>query len=435
MASFMSMQYDSDSDSADDLDFEPASDASDASSGDSGSDMDEVEDAEEETVSFTESSPTVAPKTPSKPTKRNTKKTTATSTHAADGTTTATPTTSGNSSQVTASIVSGTIEITMAPGNTVSVATLGATGASSNASVDDPAAPIEVVKKKKGPKKGTKYKKRTPAGPDESKASAKAPKVPRITKKAVAAAAQAQADSEAARNAQATPVLAGRFGHPAVHIDLDHPLETFKWPYSPFTPEFKAQHSARNDMASNLHQAVQQITDANGRAIWHLQELDQQLQMSRQDLKTNLDEIQFRKSQLRDMSLLAADIVKKLSMPRPVPKGSVRRRSQSSASSGAASGSESGVGGYSSSYQTTASHLDDDRMDMDDEVESGGEHTLHQPSQQRRHYPQDSHDVRRGHGLEQWEQPPQSLKGLNEGNVRSFLERIRALEQAQQQPM
>lgn len=158
-------------------------------------------------------------------------------------------------------------------------------------------------------------------------------------------------------------------------------------------------------MATDLRQAVQQITETNGRATWHLRELDHKLQMSRQDLKTSLDEIQFRKSQLRDMSLLAVDIVKKLSSPRPRPP---QRRS--SLSSGAMSGNESGgTEGYPSSYQTTASHLDGDHMDVDG-TESGGEP-----------YPQHRQSVH--------EHP--SLKGLNEGNVRSFLEKIRAIEQAQ----
>ncbi|KAG0242605.1 hypothetical protein BGX31_000130 [Mortierella sp. GBA43] len=268
-------------------------------------------------------------------------------------------------------------------------------------STTDPAAvPGEPVKKKKGPKKGTKYKKRVPKV-DGAAPGVKAPKAPKMTKKAAAAAA------EAAKASQLRPPDAARLDFQNTVIDMDHPLESFKWPYSPFTPEFRSQHQARNKMASDLRQAVQQIADTNGRATWHLRELDQKLQMSRQDLKTSLDEIQFRKSQLRDMSLLAVDIVRKLSSPRP------RHPQGKSSSPGAASGNESNDGGECPSScptttTTTTSHLDGDRMDVD-EVESGKEQ-----------YPQ----------LQQ-----SSLKGLNEGNVRSFLEKIRELEQAQHHVM
>jgi len=162
-------------------------------------------------------------------------------------------------------------------------------------------------------------------------------------------------------------------------------------------------------MANDLGQTIKEITDTNDRASWHLRELDHKLQMSRQDLKTSLDEIQFRKSQLRDMSLLAVDIVRKLSSPRSQPPP---RRS--SLSSGAMSGNESGgTGDHPSSYQTTASHLDGDHMDVDG-IESGGE-------------PCPQHDPSNP------EQP--GLKGLNESNVRSFLEKIRELEQAQRHVM
>ncbi|KAG0088559.1 hypothetical protein BGZ93_010354, partial [Podila epicladia] len=103
------------------------------------------------------------------------------------------------------------------------------------------------------------------------------------------------------------------FGLPNTQIDMDHPLETFKWPYSPFTSEFKEQHRVRGKLAHDLRLAVQEIKGTNTYANQHLQDLDNRLQLSRQDLSTCLDEIQFRKSQLRDMSLMAVDIVKKLS--------------------------------------------------------------------------------------------------------------------------
>ncbi|KAF9924930.1 hypothetical protein BGZ65_008047 [Modicella reniformis] len=267
----------------------------------------------------------------------------------------------------------------------------------------DPLAPGEPVKKKKGPKKGTKYKKRVPKVEGVTP-GAKTLKSPKMSKKAAAEAA-----AEAAKNAQLKAPEAVRFGFQDTLIDIDHPLESFKWPYSPFTAEFKSQHQARNRIANDLHQAVQQITDTNGRATWHLRELDHRLQMSRQDLQTSLDEIQFRKSQLRDMSLLAVDIVKKLSSPRPQPHASPTQMRSSTSSSGVVSGNESGsgTGGYGSSYQTISSHLDGDHMDVD-----GGE-------QSPQYVPSD---------IEQ-----SSLKGLNEGNVRSFLEKIRELEQAQRQ--
>ncbi|KAF9345080.1 hypothetical protein BGX26_003574 [Mortierella sp. AD094] len=378
MASFMSMQYDSDSDSADDLDFEPASEASSCSDGGSGTDNDDAIEEVEEDEPMRESS-TIAPATVPSRKAPKTKKAPSTPTP-------------GTEAVVT---TSATITAVAADAGTATVP----------AASGDPTASGEVVKKKKGPKKGTKYKKRTPAA-DGSKPGTKSTKAPKMTKKAAAAAAAAVAASEAARATQPSFSLAGRFGFQNTQVDLDHPLETFKWPYSPFTAEFKSQHQARDKMANELHQAVQQITDTNGRATWHLQELDNQLQMSRQDLKTSLDEIQFRKSQLRDMSLLAVDIVRKLSSPRPRPPP---RRPSSSSASGNESAGGDGTGGYASSYQTTASHLDEDHMDVDG-AESGGEYKPYD----------DQHDQ-------------QSLKGLNEGNVRSFLERIRALEQAQRQ--
>lgn len=174
----------------------------------------------------------------------------------------------------------------------------------------------------------------------------------------------------------------------------DHPLETFKWPYSPFTSEFKEQHRARGKLAQDLRLAVQEIKGTNTHANQHLQDLDNRLQLSRQDLSTCLDEIQFRKSQLRDMSLMAVDIVKKLSRQPPsfMSKPSVQ------------DGAESDVNGSVIPNTTGMSYVDHQMMDVDQE--SSGDDlsgSSHSPS----------------------------LKGLNEGNVRSFLEKIRELEHAQ----
>lgn len=177
---------------------------------------------------------------------------------------------------------------------------------------------------------------------------------------------------------------------------LDHPLETFKWPYSPFTSEFKEQHRARDKLAQDLRLAVQEIKGTNAHANRHLQDLDSRLQLSRQDLSTCLDEIQFRKSQLRDMSLMAVDIVKKLSRQPTSPSPLVSRPN-------AQDGAESDMGSVIPNT-TGMSHVDHQMMDVDQE--SSGDDlsgSSHSPS----------------------------LRGLNEGNVRSFLEKIRELEHTQ----
>lgn len=184
---------------------------------------------------------------------------------------------------------------------------------------------------------------------------------------------------------------------------LDHPLESFKWPYSPFTADFKTQHQARGTMAKELRQAVQQITESNSRSTWHLQELDQQLQMSRQDLKTSLDEIQFRKSQLRDMSLMAVDIVRKLTS-----SSSSSRRSERGAGTAVSLPSSSSTSALPGGAESVGrmSDLDSDTMDIDGAEMSGSA------------------------GLGQVQ-----LNELNEGNVRSFLEKIRELERHQRHIM
>ncbi|KAG0319272.1 hypothetical protein BGZ99_005201 [Dissophora globulifera] len=432
MSAFLSMPYDSDSDSEEDLDFEPVSEASDGSESDSQAEEDEVmEDITDDVSGEHDSTPTTA--STSKPAKATRKKRVDTAagsglsaalsdpkvtagegegeTAAITATATATATTTTISSTTTTTTITpppATMTITGPTGAAEVSLVAAAVPAAESGDVANLPVPGEVVKKKKGPKKGTKYKKRTPA-PDGSKP---APKAKKLTKKAAAAAA---AEAEASQSQPIAPPVTDRFSFQNTQIDTDHPLETFRWPYSPFTAEFKSQHRARDKMAADLRHAVQEMTESNGRATWRLQELDHQLQASRQDLKTSLDEIQFRKSQLRDMSILAVDIVRKLSSPRP--RATSLPRISPSSSSGAASGTESGSGGggtgvYASSYHMSSSHLDSDRMNMDvdvDSAESAGEQ-----------YPT----------IRPHQRDPNALKGLNEGNVRSFLEKIRELERA-----
>ncbi|KAF9965843.1 hypothetical protein BGZ70_003990 [Mortierella alpina] len=274
MAQFMSMQYDSDSDSADDLDFEPASEVSSCSDDDSGSDMgDAVEDVD--SVGHPANQSADVPARPAKKAARPTA-----SPQLASGE-------AGVKLPATATVVD--FEVGRVDGAAPS---------------DAPATEPVVEKKKKGPKKGTKYKKRTPATVDA--AGGKAAKPVKMSKKAAAAAAAAAEAEAALRAQQQTLNIGGRFG---TRVDLD----------------FMSQHRARDKMASTLHQQVQEITTRNGQALDYLQELDHQLQLSRQDLRTSLDEIQFRKSQLRDMGLLAVDIVKKLSSSSSSSSPSPRR--------------------------------------------------------------------------------------------------------------
>ncbi|KAF9541681.1 hypothetical protein EC957_002758 [Mortierella hygrophila] len=413
MSSFMSMQYDSDSDSADDLDFEPASDGSSGSDGDSAADED-MDETMEGVEGDTDAAGSIVP-TPAVPSTKASASKKKYSPRAQQTSATSTP--------PATVVASSSVQVSSQPVSTDSVATPGAnvsTGAgdatteplagasgssepTATATGDASAtgsAPVEVVKKKKGPKKGTKYKKRATAAPDAG--GGLAPKYPKMTKKAAAAAAAAVAAAAASSRTMANAF--GRFGLQNTQVDLDHPLETFKWPYSPFTTDFKTQHQARGTMAKDLHQAVQQITESNNRSTWHLQELDQQLQMSRQDLKTSLDEIQFRKSQLRDMSLMAADIVRKLSSSSSSSRRSGRGAERavlpsSSSSTSALPGGTESVG--------RASDLDSDAMEVDGAEEMSASAELGQLR----------------------------LNELNESNVRSFLEKIRELEQHQRHIM
>ncbi|KAF9279843.1 hypothetical protein BGZ68_007659 [Mortierella alpina] len=272
------MQYDSDSDSADDLDFEPASEVSSCSDDDSGSDMGDALNDAGSAGSPAESGPARPAKKAAVPT--------------------ATP-------QLALSEVGAKVPPLE---NTVGSEVGTVAGATPS---DVPATEPVVEKKKKGPKKGTKYKKRTPATLDA--AGGKAAKPVKMTKKAAAAAAAAAEAEAALRAQQQTLNIGGRFG---TRVDLD----------------FMSQHRARDKMASTLHQQVQEITTRNGQALDYLQDLDHQLQLSRQDLRTSLDEIQFRKSQLRDMGLLAVDIVKKLSSSSSSSSPSPRRLSYSTGS-------------------------------------------------------------------------------------------------------
>ncbi|KAF9952718.1 hypothetical protein BGZ72_005984 [Mortierella alpina] len=281
MAQFMSMQYDSDSDSADDLDFEPVSEVSSCSDDDSGSDMGDAMNDAGSAGNPAES----GAEAPSGPAKK-----------------VAAPTASSQLAVSGAGVKAPTSE---------SVVSSGVGTVDGAAPSDAPATEPVVEKKKKGPKKGTKYKKRTPATLDA--AGGKATKPAKMSKKAAAAAAAAAEAEAALRAQQQTLNIGGGFG---TRVDLD----------------FMSQHRARDKMASTLHQQVQEITTRNGQALDYLQELDHQLQLSRQDLRTSLDEIQFRKSQLRDMGLLAVDIVKKLSSSSSSSSTSPRRLSYSAGS-------------------------------------------------------------------------------------------------------
>ena len=77
------------------------------------------------------------------------------------------------------------------------------------------------MKKKKGPKKGTKYKKRATAAPDAGGvALGLAPKYPKMTKKAAAAAAAAVAAAAASSQDMAHVRTVGRFAFQNTQIDL-----------------------------------------------------------------------------------------------------------------------------------------------------------------------------------------------------------------------
>ncbi|KAG0353305.1 hypothetical protein BG005_007393 [Podila minutissima] len=324
MSTFLAMNYDSDSDSADDLDFQPASasnsasSSSDEGSGPEDENMEEVVPKDEgSSQGLSSVAPTPEPKLAKTPKKKMSKKKVA-------------------------------------------------------ADVDD----IKPQPKKRGRKPKVVSDEAPLSKPTKAKSTKKASK-------------PVSAVSTSAISSIHSPL-----GLPNTQIDMDHPLETFKWPYSPFTSEFKEQHRARGKLAQDLRLAVQEIKGTNTHANQHLQDLDNRLQLSRQDLSTCLDEIQFRKSQLRDMSLMAVDIVKKLSRQPPsfMSKPSVQ------------DGAESDVNGSVIPNTTGMSYVDHQMMDVDQE--SSGDDlsgSSHSPS----------------------------LKGLNEGNVRSFLEKIRELEHAQ----
>ncbi|KAF9214598.1 hypothetical protein BGZ59_003372 [Podila verticillata] len=335
MSSFMAMHYDSDSDSADDLDFQPASDVSssssssdEAGSGPEDENMEEVvpEDKESSQAPSSVTAPTPEPKPIKTPKKKMSKK---------------------------------------------------------KASVANDVKDVKAQPKKRG-RKHYIHDDNDPifVKSTKAKSSKKAPK-------------------PTAALPTAIPSIHSPFGLPGAQIDMDHPLETFKWPYSPFTTEFKEQHRARDKLSQDLRLAVQEIKGTNTHATRRLQDLDNRLQLSRQDLSTCLDEIQFRKSQLRDMSLMAVDIVKKLSrQPASVSLASIASRPDGQ------SGTECDPNGSVIPNTTTTGMSHVDHMMMDVDQESSGDDqsgSSHSPT----------------------------LKGLNEGNVRSFLEKIRELEQAQ----
>ncbi|KAG0055652.1 hypothetical protein BGZ83_007804 [Gryganskiella cystojenkinii] len=316
--------------------------------------------------------------------------------------------------------------------------------------------PVEVVKKKKGPKPGTKYKKRTPAsekGLEKTKKGAAASRQDTTSKRGKLSK-KAQAAAEVAASTTMAPTsLRSKFY--STQIDADHPLESFKWPYSPFTPDFKSQHSLRNNMVLNLSTSVQEMQRSNNIASDHLQQLDYQLQSSRQNLKTSLDEIQFRKGQLRDMSIMAVDIVRKLSAarssrsavgePRPetIPSCPSSINISSSASSLGSIGSASGFreGGHA----LLSDHASTDEMDLVGVISSESQDParqevlrqqqgLQRQHQRQQRQQQQQHQQQQQQQQQQQPGQPEILRGLNDSNIRTFLEKIREVEHAQRWP-
>ncbi|KAG0337760.1 hypothetical protein BG004_007502 [Podila humilis] len=362
MSSFMTMHYDSDSDSADDLDFQPGNDISSSSSNSAGEDTTSEQEDEnmeevvpenegiasvmEEDAPFLEASLStglpVTPSTvsaPAKPSKKTTSK--------KKKTTTATSKSAGND-----------IDTKPKRGRKSKLAT-------------DSTLPLKTAKSKTIKKSSNQAPKPTPP------------------------------------SALCLSFVQSPFAAQNVQIDMDHPLETFKWSYSPFTSEFKEQHRARGKMVHDLHLAAQELKGTNTHASQRLQELDNRLQSSRHDLNTCLNEIQFRKSQLRDMGLMAVDIVKKLS------------RQASSPSSSLSAHAKSGVAATDAELVLSSPSLSNEVSPEEDGQSTAMSHAGHHMMDVDQ---ESSGDDQSGSTY---------LKGLHEGNVRSFLEKIRELEQAQ----
>ncbi|KAF9415803.1 hypothetical protein BGZ94_010391 [Podila epigama] len=395
MSSFINMNYDSDSDSADDLDFQPTSDIS-SSSGSSG-DESGLNDGEDENMEE------VVPEDKD---------------------------------------VDTNMSLSLSEERTLldQHPSLG----------NDTGAPPATDKPRKSPKKPATSKKtatnKKPAaaqGVDDAKPKVK--KTPKKTAKSAETGSPGarpkttkskktkQAEKQAA--AITGPFLQSPLTASGVPIDMENPLQTFRWPYSPFTSEFRTLHRSRNRLVGELTQTTQEMKSSNMNASLRLQELDHRLQSSRQDLSTCLDEIQFRKSQLRDMSLMAVDIVKKLSrgqqqqIQAPIPiqqheaqqtivhdgsarpgheeakKMSMTMASMISEPRPGQVGTEATDVSIARTSSTGMSHVEHAMMDVDHESSGDDQNgSTYQGS---------------------------DLKGLNEGNVRSFLEKIRELEQAQ----
>ncbi|KAG0226286.1 hypothetical protein BGW42_003782 [Actinomortierella wolfii] len=262
-SALMSMNYDSDSDSAEDLDFEPESDLSQDSDFDSDSDksLDEHELVDDSAA------PVAAAKD----------------------------------------------EDTLKPADAPASSTVQAP------SVD----PSEPKKRPKGrPRKVVDPNNPSRTAPKTTKSRAKKStatkrsdnSTPAKTKKA-SKAAQKKNQSAEESHAGSSQLLVPAQNTPRT-IDMNHPFETFRWPFSAFSPEFLKQHQERDKMVRDLRQAVEEMVGSNTNASWRLQELEERVETRRQELRMTLDEISFRKSQLRDMSRMAVDIVKKLSSRR-----------------------------------------------------------------------------------------------------------------------
>lgn len=188
-------------------------------------------------------------------------------------------------------------------------------------------------------------------------------------------------------------------------------------------------------MAQDTSLRLEELRKSNSVASHQLQQLDYQLQSNRQNLKISLDEIQFRRSQLRDMSVMAVDIVRRLCLPRisdqrssehldngqrtfavptrnlitPLPISTNHTDGARPSSVGPRIGGDSWEGEYKPSSQISM-----------DQVEINGDPRLQR--QPPPHQGQPSQHVHQEH--------LSILKGLNESNIRTFLEKMRELDQA-----
>ncbi|GJJ73983.1 hypothetical protein EMPS_06341 [Entomortierella parvispora] len=454
MSSFMDLQYDSDSDSANDLDFEPANSNSN-SSGSVDSDSDQASNARDQNDTISNEDPN--------------ENIEAREIHASasimENRAKPSPADLVDSSSLNSALPNKekTLAVLDTPSTTAKVSNatvkearpspspskakapkkkLIATSASikaiessdpktdQTAAVDDNApAPDVIVKKKKGPKPGTKYKKRTPAG---EKVAGKGKRAAvsgqdTVSKRGKTSKKVQEMVSESALQPS---IRHTTIGLNSVPLDLEHPLEAFKWPYSPFTSEFRNQHALRNSMVQDTSSRLEELRKSNSIASVQLQQLDYQLQSNRQDLKTSLDEIQFRRSQLREMSAMAVDIVKRLCHPRisdqrtsghldhgqPTSAAPTRNLTTPPTSANHAEGTRpASVGAETSIELWRDEHKPPCQVSID---QAGLNEGLHLQAHQ-------------GQPPRQTQQEPLPiLKRLNESNIRTFLEKMRELEKA-----